>query len=154
MELPQNILDLVNQRLDGFNTAIGLRFTRVTPDELEARLTVGEQHLQPYGIVHGGVHAGMIETICSTGAALSVYAEGRTAVGLENNTSFLGAVRAGAELRCVARPLHQGRSSQVWQAEVYDDRERHVASGKVRLMILERDATVAGERIEIRADED
>ncbi len=152
-ELPQNILDLINDRLDGYSIAMGLRFTGVKPDEVEARMTVGKQHLQPYGIVHGGVHAGMIETLCSAGAAISVYAEGRTVVGLENSTSFLRAVREG-ELRCVAHPLHRGRTSQMWQAEVYDDRDRLVATGRVRLMVLEKGARVEGAELAPRPDED
>jgi uncharacterized protein (TIGR00369 family) len=61
----------LNEHLGGYNRAMGLRITRASPDEVEAEVVVGERHLQPYGVVHGGVHAGMIEAACSTGAALA-----------------------------------------------------------------------------------
>ena len=96
--------------------------------------------------MHGGVHAGIIETTCSVGAALNAMAEGRHAVGLENHTSFLRAVRSG-KLTVVAKPIVRGRRSHVWEANVIDESERLVASGRVRMMILDADADLAGERV-------
>ena len=99
--------------------------------------------MQPYGLVHGGVYAGMIETMCSTGAALTVWEENKSTVGLENNTSFLKAVRSG-RLRCTAKPLVLGKRSHVWEASIHDDKSRLVATGRVRMMVLEPGAEVAG----------
>ena len=140
---PDNVLELINANLGGFNNALGLRFTKAQPGEYVAELEIAERHLQPYGLVHGGVYAGMIETLCSTGAALTVWGESKSTVGLENNTSFLKAVRNG-RLRCTARPLTLGKRSHVWQADIQDDQDRLVASGRVRLMVLEPGAAVAG----------
>lgn len=71
-------------------------------------------HLQAYGIVHGGVYAGIIESLASVGAAIHALAEGKSVVGLENHTSFLRAVRSGT-LHGVAKPLTRGRRSPVWE---------------------------------------
>lgn len=146
---PKQVLDMVNAKLGGLNIAIGLKFISVEPDELVAELTVGEVHKQPYGIVHGGVYAAMIESLCSTGAALNVLNEGRTAVGLENTTSFLRAVRTG-RLRCIARPQFKGRRSHVWEAEVRNEADQLVATGRVRLIILEPGAEAAGSAVELQ----
>ena len=62
-------IEFLNAHLGGYNRAMGLAFTRASADEVEGEVTIGEQHLQPYGIVHGGVHCGIIEAACSTGAA-------------------------------------------------------------------------------------
>ena len=115
-----------------------------------AELEIDERHLQPYGLVHGGVYAGMIESLCSTGAALSVWNEGQNTVGLENTTAFLRAVRSGT-LRGTARPLARGRRSHVWEAEIKDDRDRLVASGRVRLMVLDPGAEADGETVTLEA---
>jgi len=146
---PDNMVDLVNERMGGFNRNIGLRFVSVQPDEFVAELEIGDQHRQPYGLVHGGVYASMVETVCSTGAALSVFAEGRTTVGLENATSFLKAVREGT-LRCTATPLVRGRRSHVWEARIEDDEGRTVAAGRVRMMVLEPGAAAAGSTVEMK----
>ena len=104
---------VLNASLDGWNKAMGLRFVRATPAEVIAEVEIGPQHWQPHGIVHGGVYAAMIETVCSTGAAIHAGQRGDTCVGLENHTSFLHAVREGT-LRVTAKPLTRGRRTQVW----------------------------------------
>ena len=142
-ELPENILALLNETAGGFDKLLGLDFIKAAPDEYVAEIKIDGRHLQPYGIVHGGVYSGMIETLCSVGAALSVYSEGKSAVGLENSTSFLRAVRSGV-LRCTARPILKGKRSHVWEAQVTDDRERLIATGRVRLIILEQGSEADG----------
>lgn len=147
--LPENVTEMVNAHIMGFDAAMGLRFVSITADEIVAEMVVGEQHQQPYGLVHGGVYAGMIEAVCSTGAAVTVMPEGRNAVGLENTTSFLRATRSGV-LRCTATPVHRGRRSHVWEAEVRDDEGRLVATGRVRMMILEAGSAAGGETVELK----
>lgn len=149
---PEDVVARINAILAGYNRAMGLRFVEAAPDCLVAELEVADCHRQPYGLVHGGVYAGMIESVCSTGAALRVMGEGRTTVGVENSTAFLKAVRDG-RLRCTARPLSLGRRSQVWQAEVHDQRARLVATGRVRMLVLEPGAAAAGQTVSLAGDE-
>src|ERR1700691_3711093 len=137
--------DEMKAHLGGFNTAMGLRLVSASRDEVVAELTIGANHSQPYGIVHGGVHAGIIETVCSVGAAIDAEAYGRTAVGLENSTTFLHAARSGV-LRVTAHPLTRGRRTQVWEATVVDESARPLAKGRVRLICLEPEAELAGRK--------
>src|SRR6266699_1136979 len=127
--------------------AMGVTITKATADEVRAELTVGPAHLQGYGIVHGGVHCGLIESLASIGAALYALPRSQSVVGLENNTSFIRAVRAGATLRAVATPITRGRKTQVWEATVEDGEGRIVATGRVRLLCLEKDEALAGEQV-------
>jgi uncharacterized protein (TIGR00369 family) len=149
-QFPENAVEMINGLIGGFNKSMGLRFVKAAPNEFVAEIEIDERHLQPYGIVHGGVYAGMIETLCSTGAALNVYSEGKSAVGLENTTSFLRAVRSGT-LRGTARPVLTGRRSHVWEAQVTDDRDRLVATGRVRLLVLEPGSEADGITVELNA---
>jgi 1,4-dihydroxy-2-naphthoyl-CoA hydrolase len=137
---------MLNHNLDGWCRAMGVRFVRVTLDEVVAEWTVAEQHRQAYGIVHGGVHCGVIETLASVGGALHALQDGRSVVGLENHTSFLHAVREGT-LTATARPVTRGRRTQVWEASVVDAKGRAVATGRVRLMVLEAEASLAGKKV-------
>ena len=135
----------LNQHKGGWNRAMALDFIKATADEVIAEVVVGEQHLQPYGIVHGGVHAGIIEAACSTGAAMFALARGQSVVGLENSTSFLHAARGGT-LRVTARPLTRGRRTQAWEATVTDGSGKVLATGRVRLLCLEPDTDLAGKK--------
>ncbi|MDX2511545.1 MAG: PaaI family thioesterase [Desulfobacterales bacterium] len=146
---PENVLEMLNANLGGFNNTLGLQFTKATPDECIAEIEISEKHLMPYGLVHGGIYASLIETLCSTGAALTVWEESKHTVGLENSTSFLKAVRGG-RLRCTARPLVLGKRSHVWEAQVHDDRDRLVATGRVRMLVLEPGAAAAGVEVGMR----
>jgi uncharacterized protein (TIGR00369 family) len=137
---------------EGWVRAMGIEVTRATEDEVRAEWTVADHHLQAYGIVHGGVHCGAIETLTSMGAAIWAFQHGRGVVGLENHTSFLRAVRAGTRLHAVARPLQRGRRSQVWQGDVFDEEERLVASGRVRLLCIEHGDQLGGKPLERTLD--
>lgn len=142
-----DLVTLFNAHLGGFERAIGLRFTAISADELVAEIAIGPHLTQPYGIVHGGVYASIIETLASAGAALFAMRDGKTSVGLENTTSFVRAVRGGT-LIATARPIHRGRSSQVWGVEIHES-EKLVATGRVRTMSLEAGAAIAGERVTV-----
>ena len=147
--MAEDFAEMLNGSLDGWNTAMGMRFIRATKDEVVAELVIGPSHRQPYGIVHGGVHAGAIETVASVGAALHALPLGRSVVGLENHTSFLHAVRQGT-LRITARPLTRGKRTQVWEGTVTDATGRVAATGRVRLLALEAEAPLAGQTVDVK----
>ena len=120
----------------GWVKEMGIVILAASPEEVTCELEVGEKHLQPYGIVHGGVHCGVIESLASIGAALVAQPRGQRVVGLENSTTFIRAVRSG-KLHGIARPVTRGRSSQVWEAWIRDDDSRLVAQGRVRLLCVD-----------------
>jgi 1,4-dihydroxy-2-naphthoyl-CoA hydrolase len=102
-----------------------------------AHLTVDERHLQPYGIVHGGVYAAIGEAIASIGAAVNAISRepGMGVVGLDNHTSFLRAATAGTEIVAVALPRHAGRRTQSWEVVMRDGAGRDLAISLVRLLV-------------------
>jgi uncharacterized protein (TIGR00369 family) len=147
--MAEDFSEMLNGSLDGWSTAMGVRFVRATRDEVVAELEVGAVHRQPYGLVHGGVYAGLVETVASVGAGVHAMANGRTIVGLENHTSFLHAVREGV-LRATALPLTRGKQTHVWEATITDATGRIAATGRVRFLCLEAGAAVAGETVAMK----
>jgi 1,4-dihydroxy-2-naphthoyl-CoA hydrolase len=113
---------------------LGLRVTSASGDEVRATWTAEPRLHQPYGIVHGGVHCSVVETLASLGAALWFGDRGKV-VGVSNATDFYRAVQDGT-LDSHALPLHRGRSQQVWVVETHDANDRLVARGQVRLQNL------------------
>lgn len=122
--------------LPGWLQAMGIVIDTATMEEVTCHWEVEEKHLQGFGIVHGGVHCGVVETLASIGAAAVAKTRGQRVAGLENNTSFIRAVRSG-RLTGVARPVTRGRTTQVWEAWIRDAGGQLVAQGRVRLACFE-----------------
>lgn len=131
---------------EGWDAAMRFRYLNATRDEVVVEYDVDAIHRQGYGIVHGGVHCGAIEAVCSTGAALDAMARGLSVVGVENHTSFVRAVREG-RVTVRATPLTRGRRSQLWEATARDAEGRIVATGRVRLLCLAPGSQLAGETV-------
>ena len=123
---------------DGFDALIGLEVTSVAPDEVRAHLTVTPKLLQPYGLLHGGVLCTVVETLGSVGGA-AWYGDRGKVVGTSNHTHLVRSARDG-RLDAVARPVHCGRTQQLWTVEVRDEQERLVAKGDLRVANLPADA--------------
>ena len=123
--------------LPGWVKEMGITILTATADEVTCAWDVTAKHHQGYGIVHGGVHCGVIETLASIGAALVALPRGQRVVGLENNTSFIRAVRSG-RLTANARPVTRGRTTQVWEAWIRDEQKNLVAQGRVRLLCVDQ----------------
>ena len=132
---------MVNAMPGGWVKAMGIVVTRADVDEVACEWTVEDKHHQAYGIVHGGVHAGVIETLASIGAALVALPRHQRVVGLENNTSFIRAVRGG-KLRATAKPVTRGRTTQIWEAWIRDEEGKLVAQGRVRLLCVAEEAAL------------
>jgi uncharacterized protein (TIGR00369 family) len=137
---------MLNANLGGWNNAMGLKFTKATPDICIGEVTIEPIHTQPYGIVHGGVHCGIIEAACSTGAAIVAMGRGQSVVGLENATSFIAAARGG-KMTVTATPVTRGRTTQVWQAVVTDEAGKTLSTGRVRLLCLDAGRDLAGKKV-------
>jgi uncharacterized protein (TIGR00369 family) len=139
----EDLATFVNHLPTGWVKEMGIRILTATPDEVTCEWEVTEKHHQGYGIVHGGVHCGVVETLASLGAAIVARPRGQRVVGLENTTSFIRAVRSG-RLHGVAKPVTRGRSTQVWEAWIRDQEGRLVAQGRVRLLCMDAEREIGG----------
>lgn len=127
-----------------FHAWLGLVFDHVAADRVTAHLELAPHHMQPYGILHGGVCCSIVETLASFGAATWATEQGMVGVvGVHNSTDFLRSVREGTIVG-EGTPIHQGRTQQLWQVEItVADTDRMIARGQVRLQNL-RDAAAIG----------
>ncbi len=128
--------DIDSGHLTGFDRLYGLEFLAASSEEVRAQVVVTEDHLQPAGLVHGGLFAAMAESIASIGTWLGVRDQGKASMGLSNQTSFLRPILAGT-VHAVARRRHAGRSTWVWEVDITDDEGRLCAI--VRMTIAVRD---------------
>ncbi len=115
---------------------IGIEFTAVGDDYLEARMPVDTRTLQPFGLLHGGASAALAETLGSVGAFHCIE-EGKVCVGLEINANHIRAARKGW-VTGRATPLHLGRTTHVWEIRISDEKNNLVCVSRLTLAILQR----------------
>ncbi|MGH8371231.1 MAG: hotdog fold thioesterase [Gammaproteobacteria bacterium] len=120
-------------------THLGIRYTEVGDDYLKAVMPVDERTKQPAGILHGGASVALAETLGSTGANLVVDRSKKLCVGLDINANHIRAMRDG-EVTGIARPLHIGGSTQVWEIRITDKDDRLVCISRITMAVLDRAA--------------
>jgi 1,4-dihydroxy-2-naphthoyl-CoA hydrolase len=113
---------------------LGIEFLEVGDDFIRARVPVDTRTRQPYGILHGGVSVVLAETLGSCGAAYAAP-EGHRAVGLDINANHLRATTSGW-VTGTARPVHVGRTTQVWQIDLQDEQGRLTCVSRITMAVL------------------
>ena len=114
--------------------ALGIVFTEVGDDFLRATMPVDARTRQPYGLLHGGASVLLAETLGSSAGMLCV-GEGEACVGIEINANHVRGMREGS-VTGTARPLHVGRSTQLWEIRIEDARGRLVCASRLTLAVV------------------
>jgi 1,4-dihydroxy-2-naphthoyl-CoA hydrolase len=134
----------IPQTLEEWNAAggdylpglLGLIFLKVGPQEVVAKMTARKAVGAWNGYLHAGAIVSLADTCCGYGTvkSLPAGAAGFTTVELKSN--FFGSAREGT-IVCVARPVHQGRTTQVWDATVTPEgAEKPIAQFRNTQLIL------------------
>ncbi|MGH8378225.1 MAG: hotdog fold thioesterase [Gammaproteobacteria bacterium] len=118
-------------------THLGIRYTEIGDDYIRAVMPVDERTKQPAGILHGGASVALAETLGSTGANLVVDRETQLCVGLDINANHVRAMRDGF-VTGMARPIHIGKSTQVWEIKITDKDDKLVCVSRITMAVLER----------------
>ena len=113
---------------------LGIEFTEVGDDFIAARVPVDARTRQPYGLLHGGVSVVLAETLGSCAAAFTLPV-GYRAVGLDINANHLRGATSGW-VTAVARPVHIGRSTQVWQIDLANDAGEPTCVSRLTMAVL------------------
>jgi 1,4-dihydroxy-2-naphthoyl-CoA hydrolase len=110
--------ELFRRVLDGtFPGDLGIELIELDDEHVRARLKVDRRHLHPGGYVHGGVWVGFADTAAAWGTRRHLE-PGHNFTTVELKTNVFAAAGPGDELEAVARPLHVGRSTQVWEVRI------------------------------------
>lgn len=126
-------LEKLNACLCGQDEHLGLRYTRLDQEVIAGELHVSERHLQPMGLVHGGVYAAMAESLGSIAAYCYSGAQ-QPVVGVANHTEFLAPVKAGV-ISGEARAVKIGKRTQLVDVEFFH-RGHLVARATVRTLVV------------------
>lgn len=122
-----------------FDELYGLEVDELGDGVARGHVVVRDELKQHVGLVHGGVYAAMAEALASAGTYVAVHADGNAALGMSNNTTFLRPVTQGT-VHAVARARHRGATTWVWDVELTDDHDRHIAVSRVTIAVRPRRA--------------
>jgi 1,4-dihydroxy-2-naphthoyl-CoA hydrolase len=118
----------------GFDGLYGLELIELSDEVARGRVIVRDELKHPTGLVHGGVYAAIAEALASFGTAVVVVGEGKLPMGLSNQTSFLRPITDGT-IDAVARRRHRGRTTWVWEVEIFDDQEQLCVLSRVTIAV-------------------
>lgn len=116
---------------------IGIAITEIGDDYVRGTMPVDARTHQPYGLLHGGASVALAETLGSLGAMMCADAKTHLAVGLDINANHLRGVTDGL-VTGTARPIHLGRTTQVWEIRIEDERLRLVCIARLTVAIVPR----------------
>jgi uncharacterized protein (TIGR00369 family) len=131
---PISIEILTQASLHTASSHLGIEFVEVGDDFIVGRVPVDARTHQPFGLLHGGVSVVLAETLGSCGAAYSSPV-GHQEVGLDINANHLRGVKSGWVIG-TARPIHRGRTTQVWQIDLRNEAGEMVCTSRLTVAIL------------------
>lgn len=115
--------------------SLGMRITEIGDDFVRGTMPVDARTRQPFGLLHGGASVALAETLGSLAGNLCLEVERELAVGLDINANHVRAATHGL-VTGTARPLHLGRSTQVWEVRITDEHARLVCISRLTLAVI------------------
>lgn len=116
---------------------LGIEFIELGTDWITAKMPVDARTHQPFGMLHGGASVALAETMGSLGAHLCIDSNKQYCVGLEINANHLKGVRDGF-VYGIARAVHVGRSTQVWEIKITNEKKELVCISRLTMAILSK----------------
>lgn len=116
---------------------LGIEFTSIGEDYLEARMPVDHRTHQPFGLLHGGASVALAETLGSVAANLCIDATTQFCVGLEVNANHIRSVKDGF-VKGITRPVHIGKKTQVWEIRISTVEGDLVCISRITMAVLDK----------------
>lgn len=130
--------ELFASNQENMGHALGIDFLVVSRNEMKAAMPVNKNTIQPFGILHGGASVALAETLASIGAWINLTDDNKVAVGLEINANHIKSVRIGNSVTGIAKPIHRGAQTQVWETRIETMEGKLVSISRCTLAIVNR----------------
>lgn len=122
---------------DQLPESFGISITAVEKDSVVGTLTVDHRHLRPGNIMNGGVSLVLLETMGSISTCLYLDPEKYNAFGIQVSANHLAVARPGDVLTARSTPVHVGRTTQIWDVNITNQKGRLVSSGRITMLVTE-----------------
>ncbi len=116
---------------------LGIQYTYASEDRVEATMPVDERTRQPFGILHGGATLALAETVAGLGSMILCNPD-EFVVGMQVSGNHMSSAHEGDTVRAVASIIHKGRSSHVWNVDVFTSTDKLVSSVRVVNSVMKK----------------
>jgi uncharacterized protein (TIGR00369 family) len=114
---------------------LGIVYTNIGADFLEAKMKVLPQVHQPMGLLHGGASVALAESVGSAASHMFIDNENYIVKGIEITANHLRSKREG-EVTAVATILHKGKTTHLWKIEIKDEQDQLISFCKLTNIVL------------------
>lgn len=131
-------LDLLNERArHALMGNLGIQYTYASDERVEATMPVDYRTRQPFGILHGGATLALAETVAGLGPMIICESD-EIVVGMQVSGNHISSAHEGDTVRAVATIVHKGRSSHVWNVDVFTSTNKLVSSIRVVNSVIKK----------------
>lgn len=131
-------LESLNQwSLNTMAENLGIEFTSIGADYLEAKMPVNNKTRQPFGLLHGGASVALAETMGSVAATLCVDPQSQFCVGLDINANHVRSVKDGF-VKGITKPIHIGKKTHVWEIQILNEKDELVCISRITMAVLDK----------------
>ena len=131
-------LDLLNERArHALMGNLGIQYTYASDERVEATMPVDYRTRQPFGILHGGATLALAETVAGLGSMI-ICEPDEIVVGMQVSGNHISSAHEGDTVRAVATIVHKGRSSHVWNVDVFTSTNKLVSSIRVVNSVIKK----------------
>ncbi|MDR2914389.1 MAG: Cof-type HAD-IIB family hydrolase [Tannerella sp.] len=116
---------------------LGIQYTYASEDRVEATMPVDERTRQPFGILHGGATLALAETVAGLGSLILCKPD-EIMVGMQVSGNHVSSAHEGDTVRAVGTIIHKGRSSHVWNIDIYTSTDKLVSSIRVVNSVIKK----------------
>ena len=116
---------------------LGIQYTYASPERIEATMPVDERTRQPFGILHGGATLALAETVAGLGSMV-ICKPDEIVVGMQVSGNHVSSAHEGDTVRAVGTIVHKGRSSHVWNVDVFTSTNKLVSSIRVVNSVMKK----------------
>ncbi len=116
---------------------LGIQYTYASEGKVEATMPVDERTRQPFGMLHGGATLALAETVAGFGSML-LCGPDEVAVGMQVSGNHISSAYEGDTVRAVGTIVHQGRSSHVWNVDVFTETDKLVSTMRVVNSVIKK----------------
>jgi hypothetical protein len=116
---------------------LGIAFTQLSPGRIEAEMAVEKRSCQPFGLLHGGATLALAESVAGQGSMM-LCGKDEVAAGVQVSCNHVSSAREGDSVHAVGTLLHQGRSSHIWNVDIFTSAHKLISTVRVTNSILTR----------------